>query len=205
MLSWLFLRDSNGDINPDTESRYRMQVISDVYRAMQTRLDGYRQSAGAIFLAVVAAMLTLDATTVSTLIKAVLEPAPNYKIDSRMGHFALAVGLVGLSLGVFGAFVIHRLGVYYAEMTSIVFKIDENNKVFEDDIYLEQKALFPRLFMRTENVSRDGEPNLPGWYDPSIKWFWRLILIIGILQGAVGLVVCRKIVYGSFLWFWPIW
>ena len=208
MLSWRFLQNSDGSgVNADLLSQYQMQVISDVYRAMQTRLDGYRQSAGAIFLAVVAAMLTLDATTVSTIIKAVLEPAKNYSIDRRMGVFALIVGCFVLILSAAGAFVIHRLGAYYAEMTSIVYKIDQNNEVFDHDVYLPGVALFPRMFRvigENKNVSRDDEPNVPGWHDPSIKRFWILTLFFGVLHCVVGVLACRLIVYGS-IGYWPIW
>jgi len=54
---WAFSEDLS---SPDVH--IRMQVISDIYKAIQTRLDGYRQSAGAIFLAVFASAVAFDST-----------------------------------------------------------------------------------------------------------------------------------------------
>ncbi len=193
MLSWRFLQKPDGSgVNPDLQAKFQTQFVSDVYKTMQARLDGYRQSAAAVFLSVVAAMLTIDAATVSSVVRSLLEQTKDHIVDHhRIGVFALGMGFFILGLGLVGAWVIRRLGKYFAEMTSIVYRIEQNSKVFEPDEYLPGKALYPRNFKNCKNVSIDGEQDLPGWPDPSIQHFFILACGLACLHLLFGYIVYR--------------
>jgi hypothetical protein len=61
---WKFIPPVSAGATGELSVRLKLQTISDIYKAMQTRLDGYRQSTGAIFLAVFAASLTFDSVII---------------------------------------------------------------------------------------------------------------------------------------------
>lgn len=167
-------------------------VISDVYKAIQSRLDGYRQGAGAIMIGVVAAVLAVD----SSFIRALLDEKLLQNLDKRADHYFyfIIAGASALVIGVCigGAYVIHIIGVYFAEMTSVIHKIDEANKMWVRDHWLQGDTFYPNMFnarrdpARSANVSRDTsiDPYLVGWHDPTINGYRTFIAVLVVLHMA---------------------
>jgi len=128
MTEWTFVKAEN-EAGSDGESlkRYQMQALSDIYRTVQPRLDSYRQSAAVIFIGTIAAILAFD----SGLSRVIFDPA----ILKQAGYYPpLVIGVCGALLFVFGFGgwrTIILIGRYYAEMTSIVLKIDKVNRVWD--------------------------------------------------------------------------
>lgn len=167
-------------------------VISDVYKAVQSRLDGYRQGAGAVMIGVVAAALAVD----SGFIRALLDEKLLNALDSRADHFfyyiiaGASTLVIGVCIG--GAYVIHILGIYFAEMTSVIHKIDEANKMWETNHWLVDDTFYPNIFNarrdphRLMNVSRDTSVDafLLGWHDPTIVGYKTFIAVLIVLHMA---------------------
>ena len=167
------------------------QPIFEVYRAMQSRLDGYRQSAAAIFLGFAAAALALDSAFFRTVVDpAVLYPNPP---NHRFGYIAIGVGILLTIVCIYGSVIIRNVGLYFAEMTSIVYKIDQANRVWEPDAWFTGEALYPYNFLSTTRVGRVPEDNnLIGWHDPMIRRLSKAIFLFAIfhflLYGLVAYV-----------------
>jgi hypothetical protein len=107
-------------------------VISDVYRVMQARLDGYRQSAGAVMIGIFAAVLTIDANFVRLLLdKDALSSLAERAGERHVGLMIVCGFLFVTTICIAGFLVIKNIGKYFSEMTSIVYKIDEANNVWE--------------------------------------------------------------------------
>lgn len=157
MTAWKFLEAKMPEHTSDAALRQKIQALSDIYKAMQTRLDGYRQSAGAIFLAVFATSLTFD----SVFIRVFFDQSTLHTITLNLVFFRLIIGIAGLIVviccGVSLA-IISNISSHFSEMTSIVYKIDEANEVFRDDVWLTGEPLFPRSF--EINKSNAGEHNV---------------------------------------------
>src|SRR5262249_51882034 len=137
-----------------------------------SRLDGYRQAAGAVFLGFFAALLTFDSSLVRVLID------PSFIMSLLPGHETYLYGVVGgaliiiAGLGFLAWWTIKKLGDHFAEMTSIVYKIDCINEVFTKSAWVQGYPLYPLNFEATEKVGhREKDPELIGWQDPSIGWF----------------------------------
>lgn len=127
MPRWTFI---NSDWPPDsglpagerqTLERYQIQALSDMYRVVQSRLDSYRQSAAAIFIGVIAAILAFD----SGFIHVIMVPEIAHPVV--VGCFGLI--LLAISLG--GWYTIYLFGKYFGEMTATAYKIDRLNRVWE--------------------------------------------------------------------------
>ncbi|PNE10904.1 MAG: hypothetical protein CR217_11660 [Beijerinckiaceae bacterium] len=160
-----------------------MQVISDIYKAIQTRLDGYRQSAGAIFLAVFAAAVAFD----STFIRLYFDNGSEQKLST--GLITLS-GFIILLIYFVAFFIIESINGHFAEMTSIIYKIDSANEVWTKGVWLENEALYPLRFEKTVDVrTSETDPPLPGWRDPAIRLFQDLIVVIGALHLVFFLAV----------------
>jgi hypothetical protein len=121
-------------------------IISDVYRAMQTRLDGYRQGAGAIMIGIVAAVFAID----SSFVRSFLDQNLLHDLVNRTDYYFyfLISGALVVIEGVcaIGLIVIHSIGKYFAEMTSIIYKIDEANRVWDPDFWISGAQLYPNKF-----------------------------------------------------------
>lgn len=185
--------------SPDDEVKLRLkiQALSDMYKAMQARLDGYRQSAGAVFLALIAAALTFDSAFVRIFFDSTLLTSAQQDkwlssiISGGGGGIIVGVCLVSLS-------ILRRLSEYFAEMTSVVYKIDEANGVWEPNAWLQGTTLYPLNFQidpanhHGHLVSRSSrDSGLLGWYDPAIGHFRAL---------AVFLLFFHMFFYGAILW-----
>jgi hypothetical protein len=193
---WQFIQTAAND----NALRQKIQAISDIYKAMQTRLDGYRQSAGAIFLAVFATSLTFD----SVFIRIFFDKSTFDLISANSKFFGIIIGVSGLLVVTCCAVswaIIRNIGEHFSEMTSIVYKIDEANDVFANDALLQGEALYPRSFKidrfrrGVRNVSRSRGEVLWGWSDPARK---RFLWITGILMGL------QFILFG-FLFYLTVW
>jgi hypothetical protein len=176
------------------------QAVFEIYRAMQSRLDGYRQSAAAIFIGVLAAILTLD----SAFIRVVLDPAFLYPRtpppDHRLALIVAGAGILLTVVCVAGGIIISHIGAYFAEMTSVIYKIDEANRVWEPGAWIDGEALYPLSFRSVKRVGRSsGDETLVGWEDPMIRRFRRISFLVAVfhlilyaplvwisLQGVVG-------------------
>lgn len=191
MLNWTFLQGIPPDNQASDLARFQAQAASDMYKAMQARLDGYRQSAGAIFIGVVAAALTFD----SAFFRLIIDPSLVDKFsDSQPAQrFALtAVGGAGAVIVVVciaSLFILRGIGRYFAEMTSIIHKIDEANRVWDKDIWLQHEPLFPLNFrVEVQDPSRHNVARSPkdreliGWHDPAIRGFFRVTVVIAIVH-----------------------
>ena len=175
-------------------------VVSDVYKAVQSRLDGYRQGAGAVMIGVIAAVLAVD----SGFIRAILDEKLLLALESRTDHYFyfIIAGASALVIGVCigGAYVIHIIGTYFAEMTSVIHKIDEANKMWERGHWFVDDTFYPAMFNarrdpgRLINVSRDTQVDrfLAGWHDPTIGGYKTFIAILIVLHmaffGCLGLL-----------------
>jgi hypothetical protein len=179
----------------DARIRFKIQALSDIYKAMQARLDGYRQSAGAVFLAVIAATLTFDASVIRFI-----DPTMLSALRSNTRFATVLIGgaaLVVLVLCATGLVILHRVGQYFAEMTSVVYKIDDANQVFEQGAWIVDERLYPRMFQLGEepaihDVSRHAHDRpLMGWHDPAIGNFRKITGYI---------LVSHVVFYGALLW-----
>lgn len=169
---WVF----SADTVPADEFRVRMQVISDIYKAIQTRLDGYRQSSGAVFLAVFASAVAFD----STVGKFFFDIDSGHKLSTVL--ILLSCSIVFLICSV-AFFIIQLYKVHFEEMTSIIFKIDSANGVWTNGLWLENETLYPAEFGKVVNVRRSKhEPPLYGWKDPLICLFQGLIVLVFVLH-----------------------
>jgi hypothetical protein len=196
LVKWQFIQAAAND----NMLRQKIQAISDIYKAMQTRLDGYRQSAGAIFLAVFATSLTFD----SVFIRIFFDKSTFDLISANSKFFGVIIGVAGLLVVTCCAVswaIIRNIGEAFSEMTSIVYKIDEANGVFANDALLQGEALYPRSFRiersraGVRNVSRSRGEVLWGWSDPAIK---RFLWITGILMGL-------QVILFGFLFYLTVW
>ena len=106
-------------------------VISDVYRAMQTRLDGYRQGAGAVMIGIIAGVLAINSGFVRSLLDESLLRALANRPDHYFYFIVLGAGALVQGICVVGWWVIRDIEKYFSEMTSVVYKIDEANKMWE--------------------------------------------------------------------------
>jgi len=163
--------------------RDKLQAASDIYKVMQARMDGYRQSAAAVFIGILAAVLAFDSAFVRLLVDPAFWNPGNQKPDSHLAVVILVCGLLPFFVAGVGFYVIYRLGKYFAEMTSIIYKIDLANQVFTPDAWLAGKMLYPHKFIPTAKVSRGQEDQgLIGWWDPAIRGFLRLSVVIAIVH-----------------------
>jgi hypothetical protein len=189
-----FLNNLPAQNAEDARIRFKIQSLSDVYKTLQSRLDGYRQSAGAVFLAVLAAALTIDASFIRFFDPGMLTALhSNPRLASMLTGGA---GLLVIVLCVAGYVMIRNLGKYFAEMTSIVYKIDEANQAWEVSAWINGETLYPNNFRLAQdpkhNVSRSpDDPILIGWYDPAIKRFKNITAVI---------FVAHLFFYGAMLW-----
>jgi hypothetical protein len=193
MPDWQFLTGASDE----EKRRFQAQTLSDIYRAMQTRLDGYRQSAGAVFLAVMATSLTFD----SVFVRFVVDPGSG-GTNPNLTLVVLVSGAIVLAVTWVSAVIIGWLGQYFAEMTSIVYMIDESNRVFERGAWLASEQLYPENFKisppyKPMNIvtRRMGDVTLIGWHDPSIRAFvgitWVLFFLHLIVYGVLWMLIAR--------------
>ncbi len=174
---WAFAEDP-----PSNETRARMQVISDVYRAIQTRLDAYRQSAGAAFLAVFASAVAFDSTVVRLYFeKGSLQKLPHELIISSAFIIPIICGVA--------IYIIQQYKVHFEKMTSIIYKIDSANEVWTKGVWLENETLYPAEFGEVVNLRKFEHDPLYGWKDPLILTFRGLIAIILVLHLVFFLAV----------------
>jgi len=95
-----------------------------------------------------------------------------------------------------GWWVIRDIEKYFSEMTSVVYKIDEANKMWEIGHWFKDEQFYPNKFRiyrdrrnplapDTANVTRDAimDPVLIGWHDPTIKRFRHFTIWLMILNG----------------------
>jgi hypothetical protein len=183
------------DAHSDNFTRHQIQALSDIYKVFQSRLDSYRQSAAAIFIGVLAAVFTFD----SAFLRFLIEPgSPNsnaaHNYDLLNTLVVSAAGALVIFSGA-GAYIIWRFARYFAEMTSIVYKIDQANRVWEQGVWLSDDILFPNNFKSNRNVSvdRQKDPKLLGWRDLALDWFMRLTLAVVILQLILTIALFRHI------------
>jgi hypothetical protein len=196
---WIFLQADG--VSAEHQQRFRLQVTSDVYRAMQTRLDGYRQSAAAIFLGVVAGLLTLDASLASSFGR-IITGAEQIKADHvalvefRIGCIILTSAVVLILAGIFVQYLIARINHYFAEMSGVVYQFDLANKLFEPDAWLSGRTVYPQKFKTEKEMVINGETWLV-WYDPSIRMFLAVVRIIFSLNVAILLAVGLYLLRGT--------
>jgi hypothetical protein len=165
-LDWCFSND------PVDNQRLRLQVASDIYRALQTRLDGYRQSAAAIFLGVIAGLLTLDASVTSNFGKIIVGvDIVGKPIYLRIGYIILDFGVILAIAWYFIYRILSTISYYFAEMAGVVYKFDLANKVFITDAWFTAQTLYPHSFRTDKTLVISGE-TLSVWYDPSIRVFY---------------------------------
>jgi hypothetical protein len=155
-LDWSFL---NASVSSENQ-RLRFQVASDIYWALQTRLDGYRQSAAAIFLGVIAGLLTLDASLISNFGKTIVgvetvDKSQALAIHSRIGYILLACAIMLVVAGSFTFRILWTIRYYFAEMAGVVYKFDLANKVFVTDAWFPAQTLYPHSF-RTDKTLTVG-------------------------------------------------
>jgi hypothetical protein len=189
MPGWTFIRSDAADYHGwawtdgESQKRYQMQALSDIYRIVQSRLDSYRQSAGAIFLGVIAAVLAFDSGLIRVIMDTSFPPVTYYPVWV-VGGFGLL--LVSIAFG--GAHTIHRIAVYFAEMTAIVYRIDKLNRVWDAGFWIRDDAagggepLFPESFKDAAKVGVgkiDKANGLEGWFDPAIKLFKYFTIALG--------------------------
>lgn len=184
-LEWTFLPPTT-EATDEHRIKLRLQVMSDIYRALQTRLDGYRQSAAAIFLGVIAGLLTLDASIASAfgriLVGDDVPPAARLLlVHHRIGWIILASGFVLLAAGLFIHHILEWIHYYFAEMSGVVYKFDVANKVFGLGEWLAGQTLYPMSFRTTRRLDIAGEELLV-WFDPSIGMFLMVVRIVFILN-----------------------
>jgi hypothetical protein len=131
--TWAFIQGVQPGTSDELSLRFQMQFLSDVYKAMQTRLDGYRQSAGAIFLAVIASALTFD----SVFVRYVVDKPKDLPLSTPplstlpLSLLVVLSGCIVLGVCISGFMIIKSIGKYFAEMSSIIYKIDVANQVFK--------------------------------------------------------------------------
>jgi hypothetical protein len=180
---WPFLNDAvTPGSREELRAKFQMQMVSDIYKTMQTRLDGFRNSSAALFTGMVAAMVALDAAYMKS---------PG---DLSAPHIPRLLLLASAAVCFAVSLLIRQIGTYFAEMTSIVYKIELASKVWEPNIWLPNKMLYPRKFKEPINVGikkGDRDDGLLGWPDPIILWLkWIAVIIgvvhIGILAGKSG-------------------
>ena len=196
---WTFWEADAAGLTPADQQKFRLQASSDVYRAMQTRLDGYRQSAAAIFLGVVAGLLTLDASLASAFGKIItgaetIDPCRAALVHFRIGCVIVAAALAILLAGIFIQHLVWRIGYYFAEMSGVVYQFDLAHKLFERDALISSRTVYPEKFRATEKLVIGGEIWLV-WFDPSIKMFLAVVRIVFSLNTviffAIGLYMLR--------------
>jgi hypothetical protein len=137
---------------------------------MQSRLDGYRQSAAAVFLGVLAATLALDAAFFRSVLDPNLLNSQSDKVRTIVSVCLIVTGILLTIICISGSIIIQHIGGYFAEMTSVVYKIDEANRAWDTDVWLIGKSLYPHSFRSTEMVGRvPGDEDLVGWRDPMIR------------------------------------
>jgi hypothetical protein len=180
-LDWAFANANVLNALPDNERlRLRLQVASDIYRALQTRLDGYRQSAAAIFLGVIAGLLTLDASLTSNFGRIivgvdVVDKSRSPQVNLRITYIMFGCAIMLALAGVFIYWILRTIRHYFAEMTGVVYKFDLANKAFVPDVWFSAQTLYPYSF-RTNRTLIIGGEILSVWYDPSIKVFIEAIV-----------------------------
>ena len=166
---WAFLDENFDKPGNTTERDYKTRISSDIYRAMQTRLDGYRQAATAIFLGTIAGLLTLDSAIFSAIGKIFI--GIDHVTPEAHFYSGLFVFFSGIAIVIGGCAIVGTLGhidSYFEEMTSIVYKFDLANKVFTKGVWLRNDQLYPERF-RTKRVICKDEEYLTTWRDPSIR------------------------------------
>jgi hypothetical protein len=196
MPGWNFVKTSEAAAEGESLKRYQMQALSDVYRIVQSRLDSYRQSAGAIFIGVIAAILAFDSGLIRvTTDPSAFNPASYYPVSVVAGY-----GLLLSFIAFGGWYTIGIIGKYFAEMTAIVYRIDKMNRVWDADFWIRDEgagsgeALFPQSFRQASMVGiseADKANKLEGWFDPAIMWFARF---------TFGLGVVHLVAYGFLVW-----
>jgi hypothetical protein len=159
-------------------------------------MDGYRQAAAAVFLGVAAAIFAIDSAFFRNLVDLNFYEQLATPAGRKIGYVILAVGVLPSLLALFGALVVSSLTRYFAEMTSIIYKIELQNEVFADGAWIHGAALYPNRFKASSpNVSLDPNEKLQGWYDPSIEWFrrltWSLFLLHTIVYSVVAVILSR--------------
>jgi|GEM_PF-3940837 hypothetical protein len=183
---WLILEGIKADSAAEARLRFEMQFLSDVYKAIQSRLDGYRQSTSAIFLAVVASALTFDSIFARFFVE---KPA-----DQPGAKALLLASGVTVIVICFSAFIIiDRINYYFTEMTSIILKMDEAHRAFRRNYWFRDDSLFPESFRahkKKVSVSDDGFP-LYGWEDP----------VITIVRGTTAGIGVLHVIYYAAIWF----
>jgi hypothetical protein len=203
MLKWVFVSEdwpqSITAIAADDLKNIRrdkLQAASDIFKVMQSRMDGYRQAAGAVFIGVLAAVLAFDSAFVRLLVEPSFWSPGNQKPDHRLVALIVACGVLLLVVTIVGSLVIRWLGQYFAEMTSIIYKIDLANQVFVPDAWLPGVTLYPHKFITTDKVDRCQEDQeLVGWWDPAIRWFFWI---------TFGITIINFLFYAFLTWFaWP--
>jgi MFS family permease len=186
---WTFWEADAAGLTPADQQRFRLQASSDVYRAMQTRLDGYRQSAAAIFLGVVAGLLTLDASLASAFGKIITgAETTNALVHFRVGCVLVAAALGILLAGIFVQHLVWRIGYYFAEMSGVVYQFDLAHKLFERDALISSRTVYPEKFRATEELVIGGETWLV-WFDPSIKMFLTVVRTVFSLNTVIFLAI----------------
>lgn len=190
MSRWTILDGVQPSTPGELRSRLQIQFVSDAYKSMQARLDGYRSSAGAIFLAVIASSLTFDTTFVRLLI----DPTFVNLLQRHGGKpLAFAVvagsGLIVVIIGLVSHHILTRIARFFSEMTSIVYKIDLANEAWTKDRFIEGTTLYPLNFKRGRAGSKsrdvaviDADRPLPGWSDPAIASYTNFTAIVTVLH-----------------------
>jgi len=196
--AWTFFQDN---MEAADQAKYRFQVTSDIYRVLQSRLDGYRQSAAAIFLGVIAGLLTLDASVVAAFGKIVIGSEPIAQdhvglVHFRIGWILLACGILVGAAFLFINYVLSTIHHYFAEMTSVVYKFDLANKVFNEGEWIAGESLYPKGF-RTEKRLQIGEEQLLVWHDPSIRLFLEVIKVFFSLHFLIFVLTSEYILIGK--------
>lgn len=190
MSRWTILDGVEPGSSEELASRMRIQFVSDAYKSMQSRLDGYRSAAGAIFLAVIAATLTFD----TTFVRMFIDPSFLSSIQQhglKATSFIVAgSGLIVVSVGLVALFILERIARYFSEMTSIIYKIDMANDAWTPNVYMEGIALYPTNF----RLRSDGQKNhvgvhqddrsLIGWRDPAIRSYRTFTIIVTVIHAV---------------------
>lgn len=194
MAQWAFLPDPLGDapLGDADLAKYRLQTISDIYRAMQSRLDGYRQAGAAVFLSASAGLLTLDSACASAVGRIILGietvPGRNALVHHRVGWLMVLAGIVLLFARHYVLGIFATLGKNFSEMTSIVYKIDLANDVFSPGKWLAGEKLYPKSFETSKTLEVEGE-SLVVWHDPSLKFLTTVVRWSFGLNAAVFLLI----------------
>lgn len=179
--------------NGAEERIFRRQVLSDSYRSLQSRMDSYRQASAAIFIGVIAAIVTFDSALYRLAIDANalqwVEILVKKHEVSRESVGFLFIICVPFFICLLGLYIIWRHRNYFAEMSSIVYKIETIYNVWDIDLYVSGKPLYPLSFeCRTDVAQLRQDRPLIGWRDPAIGEFFMIILAIGLLHMAFYIV-----------------